>query len=476
MKYLQYIGFLALSLMIASCNSGSDVSDSSGSGSTEVAVTIGERSAGGSAAQGPELFPASVASFEFSVTGPNMSPLGQIVDLQPGQTSFTVIFIVPNGLNRCFAINALNAIGGLAYSGVSCVDINGGTPIVTVYMQQECALYVDVNTGVDTPDCTDSNNPCQTITYALTQTAGNEAICVAAGTYDDTNESFPLNLLPGTSLICQGAGYSTIIDDYPGTVINGAAGALIQGCQILGDPAIDDDSEITTVIDVLLDGNNSAYSGIILYADSIVMNSTLQNFDYSGIEINSGSPTITNNTITGTNYYPAIDSSTDGSPVISNNTITGTTDDDGIEISNGSPTITGNTITGSGDDGIDVWTTGSVVIRDNIITGSGDDGIEVGTTGSADITGNTITGNNYGVNIENNGNPVINSNILSCNTQVDLRNATSNAIDAQSNQWDNAPPTEVVGTCNLAGEDICNTGRGSVNFTGNTIAPLPCTP
>ncbi|HDK81277.1 MAG TPA: DUF1565 domain-containing protein, partial [Nitrospirae bacterium] len=185
MKFPQYIGLLALCLLIASCSSGSSsVSDSSDEGWTEVSVTIGERS-GGSAAQGPELFPASIETFRFTVTGPDMSPMKEIVDVQ-GQDTITVVFVVPNGPDRCFRIDALDGDGRLLYSGVTCADIQGPTS-VTVYMRTQCDIYVDINTGDDDINDGSIAMPLETITRAIEEAGireiDNAVICVAAGTY-----------------------------------------------------------------------------------------------------------------------------------------------------------------------------------------------------------------------------------------------------------------------------------------------------
>jgi parallel beta-helix repeat protein len=47
--------------------------------------------------------------------------------------------------------------------------------------------YVATTSGVDSGDCTDSNNPCKTIQYAVNKAAPGDEIRVAAGTYTDIN-------------------------------------------------------------------------------------------------------------------------------------------------------------------------------------------------------------------------------------------------------------------------------------------------
>jgi len=326
-----------------------------------------------------------------------------------------------------------------------------------------CDLYVDVNTGFDTGDCSNILSSCQTITYALTQTPGSESICAAAGTYDSTaGETFPLQLKSGTSLICQGAGFTTVIDagGTGAAGILGAAGASVQGCEILGaDPGIDDNGAAITVDNTNVDGSASSIGlciGIRARADSTITNSTVSGWGWDlcdggyGIYVDSGAnPTISGSNFIVNNFYGIF--VTDSSPAISGNTISSNAT--GIYTGTADPTVSGNTITSNG----------SAVAIGN---------------GSPAVTGNTITGNWSGVSVSN-GTPAVNNNILSCNTAVDLFNwltATAPPVDAQNNRWDHVPPSPIIdGTCSNAGEDICNFNFGSVDYTGASLAPSPCT-
>ena len=87
------------------------------------------------------------------------------------------------------------------------------------------------------------------------------------------------------------------------------------------------------------------------------------------------------------------------------------------------------------------------------------------------ISGNTITNNYRGIEISSSL-PVINNNIISCNTDIDLVNWSADIIDATNNRWDNSPPTISTPTCS-SGIDICDGGAG-VDFSGYSLAPSPC--
>ncbi|MBI5055461.1 MAG: DUF1565 domain-containing protein [Nitrospirae bacterium] len=283
-----------------------------------------------------------------------------------------------------------------------------------------CDLYVDVNTGDDVENnCTNPGSPCQSITYALTQTDGNETICVAAGYYHDGeemggSESFPLRLKTGTRLYCQGANYTTEIENdwywWNGAIV-GAEGASVEGCRITNSsPAVNDNEYVMTINNNLIDGG---CSGIEVSNSSTVTNNTIQNMDWS--ECNNA----------------------------------------GIYISGGSPDISGNTITGN----------------TNIV------GIWIRANATPTITDNTITNNDTGISVSDSANPEINRNVLSCNHQggaSNLVNNTSNAINARDNQWDYDDPTPKVSSGECYWEDICELGGGSTDYTGFSLAPSPC--
>lgn len=466
MKFLQYIGILVLSLLIASCNSGSDVSDGSGSGSTEVSVSIGERSGGSSAELSPELFPAEIISFRFTVTGPNMDPMEQIVNVV-GTDPFTVIFIVPNGY-RCFSIyasDAPNGEGTVLYSGVTCQDIGGGPETVTVFMQLQlaCDLYVDVETGDDDTNDGSQALPYETITKAIFEAGDrpilNASICIAAGTYYGTtgygygygyaggspprvvgpgNEIFPLELLSGMSLICTGADRTTVIDAYDSwstaiLSIDGP-GASVEGCTVIVDEdwtGIYSDQQIT-IDNVLIESGGCC------------------GFAYEGIALRSGS---------------------DGS-VISNSTIRNIDSVDGdtaISVDDSNVTITDNVIEDNASGGIVVWG-GTSLISGNTINNNFYFGINID-GGTSTITNNDIYDNDVGIYVDE-ATVTIRDSEIYCNNDADLISDSTIEVDAINNSWDhdsltvpNGPTIDLFNNC-LGGVDICKGGGG---YSGNPV-------
>src|SRR5437763_275909 len=95
------------------------------------------------------------------------------------------------------------------------------------------------------------------------------------------------------------------------------------------------------------------------------------------------------------------------------------------------------------------------------------------------VESNDITGNGVGVEYDVAGGDLgstggsAGGNVLSCNTQYDLKAAapTAIAIPAAGNFWDRSPPMQ---GCN-AGDDIC-LGTATIAATAAMLASSPCVP
>ena len=480
----QLLLFLILMLMAitAGCGGGSS---SVGSDSSIVTITVGGNGQSASvkierntffvqvrmfvrnlmkSSSAVAAIPQNVTDIFFTISAPGMTTFTRDVPVS-GRSTITETFTVPNGKNRHFLVKAKDAAGTVQFCGWQDADLEG-IPI-TLIIDMKSTLYVDVNTGSDTSNCKDVSTPCRTIPYAITQTAGNEEIFVAAGTYNTASGgTFPLVLKPGTFLNCAGANHSTIIDGSTAigedrTALRGAPGALIQGCTVIGDPAIDDNEDIITINDCVIDGSGiCTVRGIALSASSSVKNSTVSNIrceGSDGIRITGGKPAVKGNTLLNNDLGVFI---TGGTPTLTDNTISKNAA--GISIFDSSPIITGNTITGN------IYT-GIIIVNNEI-------------TSRPSITNNKITQNGNGIIVgkvdTTPPNPLINHNTLSCNTRVDLLNYTAIMVNAQNNSWDHSPPKEFTSesVCKEnPGADICNLVEGgSVDHTGSTMAAFPC--
>jgi hypothetical protein len=566
MKYLKAIGLLLVLLLLASCSGGGGGSSSSSGGTSVVTITIGSNGQTANMtvekntlfAQAGMFFrglistdeavaagiPSSVKKISFRISAPDITTIKR--DVVSWQDELTETFVVPNGNRRHFEVFAYGDNDTLLYTGDKYEDIGGINITVIIEMEGICGLYVDVNKGSDTSDCRVSNNPCKSITYALTKTDGNETICVAKGFYTsvenagenkailllDVNssslgtswleysfpaiqldfestsvteataagskatikgfgtetrdgtkatgcsftatvtdgapdemginivcpngsfdynapslallpgaeggdftvtdgaavsvygqgsnkigyETFPLYLKPGTTLLCQGAGHTSVIsaDGYWNTLIDvsSASGATIDGCRISGGvPVIYNDGadNVTAVNNIIED----TCEGIV---------------NDSGRSVN-----IRDNVFQ--NMWPSECRNV------------------AINISDTGAVIDGNTIANNeGIIGIDVFAV------------------------NATITNNKITYNQAGIYVDYYGNAVINNNVLSCNNRgytANLISYSTDTVNAKNNQWDYSPPNlGDAGSCYW--DDICNFGVGSVDYTGYSLAPSPC--
>jgi parallel beta-helix repeat protein len=295
-------------------------------------------------------------------TAPN-APSYQVDGLTPGSTYY-------------FVVRARDAAGNIDGNTVELLKVYPG-------------LYVDALTGSDTSGDGTQTNPFMTITQALSITNGNEGLFVSAGTYSSAGagpgETFPLELKPGTVLACLGTNHATVIDASASSdAIHGNTSAVIDSCKILPGSdatAINDQATPITINNVVIDAGAIAWEAVILSADSTITNSTFLETYSTFITVNSGNPTIKNNTLSGTSNS-----------------------EDGILVKAGNPTIQGNAITRNVSFGEFVGSaihiiTGSATIDGNTIgwgISAGSAGINI-SGGSPVITRNTITNNNWGI-------------------------------------------------------------------------------
>lgn len=274
--------------------------------------------------------PSIVDSMRLSVTGSGMPAMTAVVAVA-GSDTVSFVVEVPNGQARLFTVEGMR--GGVTtwYRGEASADLAGAPVTLTVRMSFVGPGIIVSTTGVNTAGC-GTNQPCLTIANGITeaQTQGKSIVAVMAGQYP-TGATISLNL-PGMTLLCLGSNHTTeILPPTGGATIQGSApGTTVDGCKLnlIGatiSPAIDDNGSSMTVNNVLVVGDalNQIQGSIILSGNSIVRNSTIQNNLYSlaaGIQINGGSPMITNNMIEG-NTIGILVSATGTFPVITNNII-----------------------------------------------------------------------------------------------------------------------------------------------------------
>ncbi|MEG4441721.1 DUF1565 domain-containing protein [Microcoleus sp. AT9_B5] len=223
-------------------------------------------------------------------------------------------------------------------------------------------LYVSSTGGSDTGGNGSDRAPFKTLTYALSVAPPKTAILLAPGTYSEqTGEKFPLMLRPsvtvqgnpntrGQNIVIKGGGYFISPTSAGQNIaILGADGAGLSGVTV----------------------TNTNYRGYALW-------------------IESSSPTVVNNTFSGSTH-------------------------DGISVVGTSrPTIGGNVFSKNGANGITIFGNSQPEVRDNVFENTGF-GVNVAQNASPLLIGNKITRNKDGVVVQADARPVLRNNYIESN-------------------------------------------------------------
>ena len=238
-----------------------------------------------------------------------------------------------------------------------------GVQLLSQTLQSEInILYVSSIGGSDTGGNGSDRAPFKTLTYALSVAPPKTAILLAPGTYSEqTGEKFPLMLRPsvtvqgnpntrGQNIVIKGGGYFISPTSAGQNIaILGADGAGLSGVTV----------------------TNTNYRGYALW-------------------IESSSPTVVNNTFSGSTH-------------------------DGISVVGTSrPTIGGNVFSKNGANGITIFGSSQPEVRDNVFENTGF-GVNVAQNASPLLIGNKITRNKDGVVVQANARPVLRNNYIESN-------------------------------------------------------------
>ncbi|MEG4516990.1 MULTISPECIES: DUF1565 domain-containing protein [unclassified Microcoleus] len=238
-----------------------------------------------------------------------------------------------------------------------------GVQLLSQTLQSEInILYVSSTGGSDTAGNGSDRAPFKTLTYALSVAPPKTAILLAPGTYSEqTGEKFPLMLRPsvtvqgnpntrGQNIVIKGGGYFISPTSAGQNIaILGADGAGLSGVTV----------------------TNTNYRGYALW-------------------IESSSPTVVNNTFSGSTH-------------------------DGISVVGTSrPTIGGNVFSKNGANGITIFGSSQPEVRDNVFENTGF-GVNVAQNASPLLIGNKITRNKDGVVVQANARPVLRNNYIESN-------------------------------------------------------------
>ncbi|MHB8881765.1 MAG: fibronectin type III domain-containing protein [Thermodesulfovibrionales bacterium] len=120
--------------LVAGCGGGGGTATVSGS--TPVTISLGLAAPvprAEAAAKVARDIPLDVVSLRVTVTAPDMITIIRIIDVSGGSLT-SVTLDVPNGLNRHFVVEGLDAAGNVLYRGEVFADLNGTPVPLTVQM------------------------------------------------------------------------------------------------------------------------------------------------------------------------------------------------------------------------------------------------------------------------------------------------------------------------------------------------------
>jgi parallel beta-helix repeat protein len=223
-------------------------------------------------------------------------------------------------------------------------------------------LFVNPTLGNDSNNGSSQQNALRTITQALQNAQPSTVILLAPGTYSaESGETFPLALKPGVTIQGElgGRGRGILIRGG-GTFLSQTSAS--QNVAILGE----DEATLTGV--TVTNPNPRGY----------------------GLWIESSSPTVNNNTFTGSSH-------------------------DGISVTgNSAPVIRSNAFIQNGANGITVYGTSRPEIRENLFERTGF-GINVTENAAPLIVGNQIRQNQDGIVVQESARPTLRDNVIEDN-------------------------------------------------------------
>jgi parallel beta-helix repeat protein len=225
---------------------------------------------------------------------------------------------------------------------------------------------VYVNSSVANGNKVDGSQsaPFKTITQALQVAEPNSIIMLAAGTYSsDSGEKFPLQLKPGVSILGDSKTKgSNIVIKGGGTFISPTFAR--QDVTILG-------------------ANSASLTGVSV---------TNPNPRGYGLWIESSSPTVSDNTFTGSDH-------------------------DGMSVTgNSAPLIRNNYFHQNGANGITIYGISKPEVRENVFEQTGF-GINIAQKASPLLVGNRLIKNRSAIVIQANAHPVLRNNVIESNTE-----------------------------------------------------------
>lgn len=122
------------------------------SGTSAVTINLGETKTASPSGKilGASSIPTTIASVRFTISAPDMATIERTVYVE-GRTSISETFDVPNGANRHFLVEVMDAAGSVLYRGDTYANLDGATitlPIAMVATAQPTAQVVNNSGGL----------------------------------------------------------------------------------------------------------------------------------------------------------------------------------------------------------------------------------------------------------------------------------------------------------------------------------------
>jgi parallel beta-helix repeat protein len=315
----------------------------------------------------------------------------------------------------CYSLILVLAAAGLGVIplSVNAVEILEAQSIAQAQPSNINILYVSSSGGSDSGGNGSDRSPFKTLTYALSVAPPNTAILLAPGTYSaQTGEKFPLMLKPNVT-----------VQGNPGT--RGQNIAILGGGYFISPTWAGQNIAI-------LGADGAGLSGVTV---------TNPNDRGYGLWIESSSPTVVNNTFSGSTH-------------------------DGISVvGTGRPTISGNLFSKNGANGITIFNKSEPFVRENVFENTGF-GVNVAQQASPMLVGNKITRNKDGVVVQAEAKPVLRHNYIERNERDGIVAISQSLPDLGTA---GAPGGNVIR--NNGRHDVNNAAKGQViQAYGNQLA------
>jgi len=155
MKKLLAILVLGLLTININCGGGgSGGTSTSAAGRTTVTINLGETRtashAGGGLLSASSTIPSSVVSIRFVISAPDMATIERVISVA-GKTVITESFDIPNGANRDFLVEAMDASGNVLYRGEIFANLDG-SPVTLIIVMVSTDVTPPVFSGISSID------------------------------------------------------------------------------------------------------------------------------------------------------------------------------------------------------------------------------------------------------------------------------------------------------------------------------------